>query len=137
MPSEEPARPKVVDAQVHVYSQHSTKYPWRRPSLEMIPPVVTGDDMVAAMDAARVDAAIIVSPWIVYRGDTRYTESVYRAHPGRFRIVAPIDPDVPGVEQRVDGGERPRGSGTAALFAGGAATTSASSPPSPRRRRLR
>src|ERR1051325_4538406 len=47
--------------------------------------------MVAAMDAAGVDGAILVSPFSMYRFDASYALEVYAAHPGRFRLVKPVD----------------------------------------------
>jgi predicted TIM-barrel fold metal-dependent hydrolase len=48
--------------------------------------------MVAAMDDAGVQRAILVSPWTLYRTDTSYAVEVHQAYPNRFRLVAPIDP---------------------------------------------
>ena len=36
------------------------------------PAEVTGDDMVAAMEAVGVDGALLVSPWTLYRFDASY-----------------------------------------------------------------
>jgi hypothetical protein len=58
---------------------------------------VTGDQMVAAMNAVGVDAAILVSPFSMYRYDASYAKEVYAAHPSRFRLVKPVDPTDPGV----------------------------------------
>lgn len=89
----------VVDAQVHAYERDHAERPW----LGMLPgpPAVTGADLVAAMAAAGVDAAIVVSPWSLYRSDTSYAVEVYRAFPDRFRLVAPIDPYATDVEDTV------------------------------------
>ena len=61
------------------------------------PPEVTGDQMVAAMDAVGVDGAILVSPFSLYRYDASYALEVYAAHPDRFRLVKPVDPTDPAV----------------------------------------
>jgi L-fuconolactonase len=53
--------------------------------------------MVAAMNAVGVDAAILVSPFSMYRYDASYAKEVYAAHPSRFRLVKPVDPTDPGV----------------------------------------
>ena len=45
------------------------------------PAEVTGDQMVAAMDAVGVDGAILVSPFSMYRYDASYAVEVYAAHP--------------------------------------------------------
>ncbi len=66
------------------------------------PPEVTGDDMVAAMDAVGVDGALLVSPWTMYRYDAGYALDVHRNHPGRFGLIKPVDPGDPGVGETVD-----------------------------------
>ena len=48
---------------------------------------VTGDQMVAAMDAVGVDGAILVSPFSMYRYDASYALEVYAAHPDRFGVI--------------------------------------------------
>ena len=48
------------------------------------PAEVTGDQMVAAMDAVGVDGAVLVSPFSMYRYDASYALEVQRQHPGRF-----------------------------------------------------
>jgi predicted TIM-barrel fold metal-dependent hydrolase len=61
------------------------------------PDHVTGDEMVAAMDKVGVDGAIFISAFSLYRYDSSYAVEVQRAHPGRFAIVKPVDPDDPAV----------------------------------------
>jgi L-fuconolactonase len=92
----------LIDAQVHAYAAHSAQWPWANPDAHTVPAAVTGDDMVAAMDGAGVDRAILVSTWTTYRTDTRYAESVHQAHPDRFRLVAPLQPTDEGVAARVE-----------------------------------
>jgi hypothetical protein len=58
---------------------------------------VTGDEMVAAMDKVGVDGAIFISAFSLYRYDASYAVEVQQAHPGRFAIVKPVDPDDPTV----------------------------------------
>jgi len=53
--------------------------------------------MVAAMDKVGVDGAIFISPFSMYRYDGSYAAEVQQAHPGRFAIVKPVDPDDPAV----------------------------------------
>lgn len=55
------------------------------------PDEVTGDDMVAAMDAVGVDGALLVSPYSMYRHDASYALEVYAKHPGRFGLIRPFD----------------------------------------------
>jgi predicted TIM-barrel fold metal-dependent hydrolase len=80
----------VIDAQVHAYEHNHPGRPWA--GTLPGPAAVTGDDMIAAMDAVGVHRALLVSPWTMYRTDTSYAVEVHRDHPDRFRLVAPIDP---------------------------------------------
>jgi predicted TIM-barrel fold metal-dependent hydrolase len=49
------------------------------------------------MDKVGVDGAIFISAFSMYRYDASYAVEVQRAHPGRFALVKPVDPDDPGV----------------------------------------
>jgi hypothetical protein len=51
------------------------------------PDEVTGDDMVAAMDAVGVDGALLISSYSMYRYDASYALEVYAKHPGRFGLI--------------------------------------------------
>ncbi len=53
--------------------------------------------MVVAMDKVGVDGAILVSVFSMYGYDASYAVDVQRAHPGRFGLVKPVDPDDPSV----------------------------------------
>jgi L-fuconolactonase len=85
----------TFDAQVHAYERNHPGRPWVGTLYG--PAEVTGDQMVAAMDAVRVDGAILVSPFSMYRYDASYALDVYTAHPTRFRLVKPVDPTDPAV----------------------------------------
>ena len=89
----------TVDAQVHAYERDHAARPWAATLAG--PTEITGDDMVAAMDAFGVDGAILVSPWTLYRYDESYALSVQAAHPGRFALVKPVDPSDNGVEDTI------------------------------------
>jgi predicted TIM-barrel fold metal-dependent hydrolase len=80
----------ILDAQVHAYERDHPGRPWA--ATLHGPPHVSGDEMVAAMDGAGVDGALLVSPWTMYRFDPSYALEVYAAHPERFAVVAPVDP---------------------------------------------
>jgi L-fuconolactonase len=45
------------------------------------------------MDKVGIDGAIFISAFSMYRYDASYAVEVQRAHPGRFAIVKPVDPD--------------------------------------------
>src|SRR5438874_5427705 len=85
----------IIDSQVHSYEANTPKRPWH--SVPNWPDHVTGDEMVAAMDRVGVDGAIFISAFSMYRYDASYAVEVQRAHPGRFALVRPVDPDNPAV----------------------------------------
>jgi L-fuconolactonase len=85
----------TIDAQVHAYERNHPGRPWVGTLAG--PAEVSGDQMVAAMDAVGVDGAILVSPFSMYRYDASYAKEVYAAHPNRFGLVKPVDPTDPAV----------------------------------------
>ena len=85
----------TIDVQVHAYERNHPGRPWAGHIAG--PESVTGDEMVAAMDAVGIDGAILVSPFALYRFDASYAVEVYAAHPGRFGLVKPVDTTNPGV----------------------------------------
>src|SRR6266478_6412848 len=85
----------VIDSQVHAYEANTPKRPWFR--VPNWPAHVTGDEMVAAMDKVGVDGAIFISPFSMYQYDGSYAVEVQRAHPNRFALVKPVNPDDPAV----------------------------------------
>src|SRR5262245_49917645 len=85
----------IIDSQVHAYEANTPKRPWH--NVPNWPDHVTGDEMVAAMDKVGIDGAIFISAFSMYRYDASYAVDVQRAHPGRFAIVKPVDPDDPAV----------------------------------------
>src|SRR6516162_9677000 len=90
------ASPKtIIDSQVHAYEANTPKRPWFR--VPNWPAHVTGDEMVAAMDQVGVDGAIFISPFSMYQYDGSYAVEVQRAHPDKFALVKPVNPDDPAV----------------------------------------
>jgi predicted TIM-barrel fold metal-dependent hydrolase len=89
----------TIDVQVHAYERDHPGRPWA--SVLRGPPEVTGNDMVAAMDAVGVDGALLVSPFAMYRYDASYAIEVHKAHPGRFGLIKPVDPADPGVAETI------------------------------------
>ena len=85
----------IIDSQVHAYEANTPQRPWH--NVPNWPAHVTGDEMVAAMDEIGIDGAIFISPFSLYRYDGSYAAEVQRAHPDRFAIIKPVDPDNPGV----------------------------------------
>lgn len=89
----------IIDAQVHAYERNHPGRPWA--AVLPGPLEVTGDDMVAAMDAIGVDGALLVSPFTMYRYDASYALEVYAAHLGRFGVIKPVDPTDPAVAETI------------------------------------
>jgi len=87
----------TIDAQVHAYERNHPGRPWH--ALLTGPAEVTGDQMVAAMDAVGVDGAILVSPFTMYRYDASYALEVHKRHSARFALVKPVDPANPSVAE--------------------------------------
>jgi L-fuconolactonase len=90
---------QIVDAQVHAYERNHPGRPW----IGQLhgPPSATGDEMVAAMDTASVDGALLVSPYSFYRYDASYALEVGAAHPGRFGLIKPVNPNDPAVAEDI------------------------------------
>ena len=91
---------QTIDCQVHCYAANTPERPWRN-HLEG-PDEVTGDDMVAAMEAVGVDGAILISPFSLYGYDPSYILGVYDQHPNKFGLVRPFDPNSESIDQDVD-----------------------------------
>src|SRR3954447_11761533 len=89
----------IIDCQVHAYEANTPARPWA--GVLAGPPHVTGDEMVAAMDAVGVDGALLISPYAMYRFDGSYALEVQQKHPGRFALIKPFDPTDPGVAEAV------------------------------------
>ncbi len=89
----------LIDAQVHAYERNHPGRPWIGHLHG--PPEVTGEQLVAAMDAVGVDGALLVSPWSMYRYDASYACAVQARHPGRFALIKPFDHHDPAVGEQV------------------------------------
>ena len=90
----------TIDAQVHAYERDYPGRPWA--AVLAGPTEVTGDDMVAAMDAVGVDGALLVSPYTMYRYDASYALEVHAKYPGRFALIKPVNPSDPGVVETIE-----------------------------------
>src|SRR3974390_539690 len=97
----------ILDAQVHAYERNHPGRPWVGTLYG--PTEVTGDQMVAAMDAVGVDGAILVSPFSMYRYDASYAIAVDAAHSARFRLGKPVDPTDPTVVETIADWSRTKG----------------------------
>src|SRR3954453_5877799 len=89
----------TIDVQVHAYEPNPPGRAWN--AVLAGPPEVTGDQMVAAMDAVEVDGAILVSPFSLYQFDASYALEVGAKYPDRFGVVKPVDPSNPAVAETI------------------------------------
>jgi len=89
----------TIDAQVHAYERNHLGRPWAGTLVG--PEEMTGDQMVAAMDAVGVNGAVLVSPFSMYRYDASYVLEVEAKHPDRFCLVKPVDPSDPAVADHI------------------------------------
>jgi predicted TIM-barrel fold metal-dependent hydrolase len=89
----------IIDAQVHAYERDHPGRPWV--SVLPGPPEMTGDQMVAAMDAVGVDGALLISVFAMYRYDASYAIQVRNKYPGRFALIKPVNPSDPGVAETI------------------------------------
>jgi predicted TIM-barrel fold metal-dependent hydrolase len=96
-----------IDAQVHIYERNHPGRPWI--GTFRGPTEVTGEDMIAAMDKAGVDAALLVSIWSMYRYDPSYALEVRKRYPNRFAVVNSVDPSDPDLENTISGLARMEG----------------------------
>ncbi len=90
---------QTIDSQVHAYEKNRPERPWS--GFLQGPDEVTGEDMVAAMDAVGVDGALLISPFSMYRYDGSYALEVYAKHPGRFGLIKPFDPQSEAIADEV------------------------------------
>ena len=116
----------TIDCQVHAYEHDHPGRPWA--AVLRGPPHVTGDEMVAAMDAVDVDGALLVSPFTMYRYDASYALEVYAAHPGRFGLIKPVDPNDPGVVETIADWARTDGTVGIRIMMRGAVSTDPADP---------
>ncbi|MET0885159.1 MAG: amidohydrolase family protein [Mycetocola sp.] len=83
----------VVDSHVHLWARGGTA------DDDSVPPSVMGP----LMDEAGVQHAVVVSPFGVYGYETSYALQVARDDPARFRAVVPVDPNMDGLDEFVQG----------------------------------
>lgn len=89
----------TIDVQVHSYERNHPGRPWQGHLAG--PDSVTGEEMIAAMDAVGVDAAILVSPYSLYKLDPSYALSVRAKYPKRFAVIKPVDTTNPAIDDVV------------------------------------
>ena len=83
----------ITDAQVHIWEVDRPDRPWPQPRRNepQLPNGFAAEEMIAQMDAAGVDRAVIVPPtWIGEDNSTAIEAS--QAYPGRFAVMGRFDP---------------------------------------------
>jgi predicted TIM-barrel fold metal-dependent hydrolase len=86
----------VTDAQIHLWELERPDRPWPKDgrSTPHRPDGFTAEQMLAEMDAAGVDRAVIVPPsWIGESNE--YALEAATTHPNRFAVMGRFDPSVP------------------------------------------
>jgi len=82
----------IVDSQIHIWAASTPERPWPARHAPHRPVPFSKDDLLREMDAAGVDAAIIVPPgWEGDRNDLGLEAA--RLHPRRFAVMGRLDPD--------------------------------------------
>ena len=82
---------------MHAYERDRPERPWH--AVLTGPPEATGEQTVAVLDDAKVDGAILVSAFTMYRYDASYAVEVRNRYPNRLALVKPVDPADPAVAE--------------------------------------
>jgi predicted TIM-barrel fold metal-dependent hydrolase len=93
----------ITDAQVHLWELDRPDRPW--PKEARVPPHrpngFSAEEMLAEMDAAGVDRAVIVPPsWIGEQND--YALEAAARYPVRYAVMGRFDPQAPDARTRLD-----------------------------------
>ena len=81
----------ILDAHVHVWVQNPDRYPWQVIGGYIPETEAPVEALLAVMDAARVDGAVLVQP-TPYGWDNSYLLDCARRYPDRFRTVCLVNP---------------------------------------------
>ena len=81
---------RIVDAQVHIWSGGTPS------GLHRKVPAFTAEELLAEMDAAGVDAAVIHPPVRLDPGSNELAVEAAWRRPGRFAVLGPGPPPPPG-----------------------------------------
>ncbi len=90
---------RLTDAQIHVWQLSHPERPWRYPqSRPHRPADFTAEDVIAEMDRAGVESAVLVPPW--WEGERNdLALDAARRYPTRFRVMGLFDADAPDAPQ--------------------------------------
>ncbi len=84
----QPAKRKIVDAQVHLWKADSPDYPWEPGAKPQLPEPFTVERALGLMDEAGVDRVVIVPPALNDRND--YALEAAKHYPSRFGVMGRI-----------------------------------------------
>jgi predicted TIM-barrel fold metal-dependent hydrolase len=92
----------IVDTHVHVVADDHDRYPLRPPLLPQFgawfrDAPVTVEELLAQMDTAGVDRAVVVQAYSAYGSDNSYAVDAARAHSERCTAVCIVDPSEAGL----------------------------------------
>ena len=97
----------IVDAQVHVWGANTPERPWPARAEPHRAPLGK-DELLAEMDKAGVDRALLVPPsWEGDRNDLALEAA--QAHPDRYAVMGRFDPDAPGARGQVADWKKQKG----------------------------
>lgn len=98
---------KIVDAQVHIWAANTPARPWPNRAAPHREPLGK-EELLAEMDKAGVDAAVLVPPsWEGDRNDLSLEAAL--AHPDRLAVMGRFDPDAPGARDQLAGWKKQKG----------------------------
>ena len=85
---------EVVDAQVHIWAPNTPERPWAARHAPHRPVPITAESLLAEMQAAGVDRAVLVPPsWEGERNDV--CQLAAQKYPERFAVMGRLDPEAP------------------------------------------
>jgi L-fuconolactonase len=97
----------IVDTHVHVVSGDRTTYPVAEKAPNW--PLNNGETLLALMDQAGIDRALLVQTYFTYHYDNRYLSEVVLSYPDRFLGVCVLDPLSPAAPDELENQVRHRG----------------------------
>ena len=84
----------IVDSQVHIWAASTPERPWPARHQPHKPEPITAQDLLREMDAAEVDACVLVPPsWEGERNDVCLAAA--QKYPRRFAVMGRLDVDTP------------------------------------------
>jgi L-fuconolactonase len=91
----------ITDAQVHLWDENRPERPWAPNATPHLPEPMTAERMLALMDEAGVDRAVISPLFLPYNGP-EYALDVSERYPNRFKVMGWYNPARPGAYESLD-----------------------------------